>query len=202
MMVLGAWVAVATGCGGGGGGGSNDQGVSFRGAGVFQESLEQVAPAADTLPTAENAPGDTGRTIQLATTPFIPDDRNLDGDLDGGFIGLENNLSEQSVNVQGIDVEIFVPGARIPNPVISDFVPLSLTLPPAGVDDEGNPAPSKTFAQTLFVSSDVMAFLNQNQTLLPDPPFNINVVMRANARSDSGDSFDSNEFTYNLIVIP
>jgi hypothetical protein len=113
---------------------------------------------------------------------------------------MRNELFGQDLNVQGVTVEIFIPGALIPNPVQTDFVPLAITLGPADGDEE-DLSPSN-FAQTLFVSSDVMAFLNQNVTLLPQTPFNMNVVMTIQAISDSGDSFDSNEFTYNVVVQP
>lgn len=200
MRRIGVVVAaclVVVGCGGGGG--SNDQGVSFRALGVFQESPEQFAPAADTFPTADEAAGDSGRSIELATTQFIPTDINGDGDLDGGFLGFRNDLAFQSLNIQGVHVEIFVAGAVI-NPVATDFVPLSVTLGPAPGPDDDDDAGNITFAQTIFVSADVMAFLNQNPALLPALPFNMSVVMRGEAISDSGDDFFSNEFTYNVLV--
>jgi hypothetical protein len=196
-VALGAWVALA-GCGSG----SNDQGISFRLLGVFQETVEQFAPAADTFPTSlEDAVGDSGRIISLADTQFVPNDINGDGDLDGGFIGMQNVLETQRLNVQGLNVSIFIPGAVIPNPVATDFVPLSVTLDPVPSDDNED-AVNTRFVQTLFVSADVMAFLNQNQTLWPATPFNLNVVMTATAVSDSGDRFTSNEITYNIVVLP
>ena len=197
-MAVAACLALAS-CGGGGG--SNDQGIAFRALGVFQETLEQVAPAADTLPTPDTAVGDAGRVISLSTTTTVPNDVNGDGDLDGGFLGFRNDLQFQRLNVQGVQVEIFIPGALLPNPIVTDFVPIALTLdpPPADPTEE---AANTAFVQTLFVSSDVMAFLNQNQNLLPPTPFNMNVVMTATAISDSGDSFDSNEFTYGIVVQP
>jgi hypothetical protein len=185
----------------GGGGGSNDQGVSFRALGVFQEVQEQVAPAADTLPSPDNAPGDSGRGISLAATLTVPNDLNNDGDLDGGFLGARNDLAQQNVNITGVQVEIFIPGAILGNPVLTDFVPMAVSLGPAEVD-EGEQATNLAFVQTLYVQPDVMAFLNQNQTLLPPTPFTMNVVMTLEAISDSGDSFDSNEFTYTVSVLP
>ena len=198
VMAAAACVAIA-GCGGGGG--SNDNGVSFRALGVFQEVQEQVAPAADTLPTKDNHPGDTGREISLSRTNTIPNDVNGDGDFDGGFLGMENDLASQSINVQGVHVSIFIPGARLHNPVATDFVALSITLGPAVVA-EGETASNLSFAQTLFVGPDIMAFLNQNQTLLPPTPFTMNVVMRLTGIDDAGDTFDSNEITYTVDVLP
>ena len=199
IMTMAAWLALAAGCGGGGGG-SNDNGVSLRFFGVFQETQEQVAPAADRLPTADDAVGDTGTFITLGVDQTVPTDRNKDGDLDGGFLGLENNL-DQNVNVQTVKVEIFIPGAKLNNPVVTDSVPLPISLPPASVDDQGVRTPSKTFSQTVFVQPDVMAFLANNQTLLPSLPFNMNVVMTITAISDSGDSFDTNEISYPVTVL-
>jgi len=197
-MMIAASIALA-GCGGGGGG-SNDQGVSFRALGVFQETLEQLAPAADTLPTPEVAIGDTGRAIILSENQVFPTDYNNDGDLDGGFLGFQNLLESQRINVTGVHVEIVVPGALI-NPVATDFVPVAITLGQAFVP-EGEEAQNVAYAQTLFVSSDVLTFLNQNPSLLPTPPYNINVVMIATAVSDSGETFESNEFTYSITVLP
>lgn len=198
ILTLAACIALA-GCGGGGGG-SNDNGVALRFSGVFQETQEQVAPAADQLPDDEEAFGDTGGTVLLGVTTTVPADNNADGDLDGGFLGLENNL-DQSVNVQTVKVEIFIPGALLNNPVVTDSVPLAISLPPAAVDDDGVRTPSKSFSQTIFVRSDVLAFINQNQTLLPDPPFDMTVVMTITAISDSGDSFDTNEISFPVRVV-
>lgn len=197
ITVIVAAIALAS-CGGGGG--SNDQGVSFRALGVFQETLEQQAPAADTLPTPELAVGDTGRTIILSQTQVFPTDVNRDGDLDGGFLGFQNLLASQRLNVTGAHVELLVPGALI-NPVATDFVPIALTLGPAvvGLNEE---AQNVAYAQTLFVSPDVLAFLNQNPSLLPTPPYQINVVMTATAVSDGGETYESNEFTYAITVLP
>ena len=200
MLTLAACMALA-GCGGGSGdSGSNDQGVALRFSGVFQETQEQVAPAADQLPTAEEAFGDTGSFVILGEDITVPTDGNGDGDLDGGFLGVENSM-EQSVNVQTVEVEIFIPGAQLNNPVVTDSIPLPLSLPPASIDDDGNRTPTKTFAQTVFVAPDVLAFLNQNQTLLPDPPFDMTVVMTITGVSDSGDTFETNEVSYAVTVL-
>ena len=198
IMMMAACFALA-GCGGGGGG-SNDNGVSLRFSGVFQETQEQVAPAADRFPSADEAVGDTGTFIVLGESTTVPTDGNKDGDLDGGFLGLENNL-DQSVNVQAVKVEIFIPGAKLNNPVVTDSVPLAISLPPAAVDEKGVRTPSKSFSQTVFVQSDVLAFLSDNQTLLPSLPFSMTVVMTITAISDSGDSFDTNEVSYPVTVL-
>ncbi len=52
----------------------------------------------------------------------------------------------------------------------------------------------------VFVRPDVLAFLSQNQTLLPDPPFDMTVVMSITAISDSGDTFETNEINFPVIV--
>ena len=195
-LVLAACLAVV-GCGSGGG--SNDQGVSFRALGVFQEQ-EQVAPSVDTF-NVEDPQGDSGRIISLSNTSVIPNDINGDGDLDGGFIGMRNLLDGESINVQGIHVSIFIPGALLNNPVATDFVPLAVALGPAKVA-EGEKLANTFYSQTIFVSADIMAFLNQNRTLLPATPFNMNIAMRITGVSDSGDTFDSNEINYDVVVQP
>jgi hypothetical protein len=199
MAMMAACFALAS-CGGGGGGGSNDNGVAVRFSGVFQETQEQLAPAADEFPNDEEAVGDTGAFVILGEDQVVPGDDNNDGDLDGGFLGVENNL-DQSINIQTVNVEIFIPGARLSNPVVTDSVPLPISLPPAVVDDEGVRTTSKSFAQTVFIGADVMAFLAQNQTLLPDTPFDMTVVMSISGVSDSGDTFDTNEISYSVTVL-
>jgi hypothetical protein len=197
-MAMAAYFALA-GCGGGSGS-NNDQGIGVRFIGVFQETQEQVAPAADRLPDPDNAVGDTGRVISLSSVLAIPNDLNNDGDLDGGFLGIENDL-DQSVNVQHVDVQVFIPGAKLTNPIVTDRVSLGLSLPPVTVDDQGVRTGSKTFAQTIFVPPDVIAFLNQNQTLLPSFPFTMNVTMTITAIADTGDTFETNAVTYTVQVI-
>jgi hypothetical protein len=199
MVVAAAGLALV-GCGGGGGTGSNDNGISFSFTGVFQEAQEQVAPAPDQPPTAENHPGDTGRTVDLTRINAIPNDVNGDGDPDGGFLGMQNNLTTQSMNVQGVNVKIVIAGALI-NPVLTDFVPMAIRLAPkpaAGSQSTDNEA----FAQTLFVSPSAIAFLNQHPALLPPKPFTMSVVMTLEGTSDNGDTFTSNEFTYPVDVVP
>lgn len=185
---------------GGGGGGSNDNGVSLRFSGVFQETQEQVAPAADTFPTVDEAVGDTGTFVILGETTTVPTDHNGDGDLDGGFLGLENNM-DQSVNVQNVQVQLYIPGAKLSNPVVTDSVPMPISLPPAAVDDQGARTPSKSYSQVVFVRPDVLAFLAANQNLLPKPPFDMTVVMTITAIADTGDSFDTNEVSYPVTVV-
>lgn len=198
IMAMAACLALA-GCGGGSGS-NNDQGIGVRFIGVFQETQEQVAPAADRLPDAENAVGDTGRIISLSSVISVPNDLNNDGDLDGGFLGIQNDL-DQSVNVQHVDVQVFIPGAKLANPIVTDRVSLGITLPPVVIDEQGVRTGSKTFAQTIFVPPDVIAFLNQNQTLLPEFPFSMNITMSITAIADTGDTFETNEVTYTVQVI-
>jgi hypothetical protein len=198
MLMMAACFTLAS-CGGGGGG-SNDQGVAVRFSGVFQETQEQVAPAADRLPTDEEHVGDTGTFVILGEDNTVPSDGNNDGDLDGGFLGVSNDL-DQSINVQSVRVEIFIAGAKLANPVVTDVVPLAFSLPAAGIDDTGVRTPSQAFAQTVFVRPDVMSFLAANQTLLPQTPFDMTVRMTITAISDSGDSFDTNEITYAVAVL-
>src|SRR5262245_57842548 len=171
MVAVAACLALV-GCGGG----SNDNGVSFSFLGVFQEIQEQVQPAADTLRTAENHPGDTGRIVDLTTITAIPNDTNLDGDADGGFLGMQNNMPSQRLNGEGVNVKIVIAGALI-NPVATDFVPMSIRLSPRPIGDSQD-TNNEAFAQTFFVSPDVIAFLNQHPNLLPPKPFTMSVVMR------------------------
>ncbi len=194
-------IAAGAGLVGCGSGGSNDQGLSFRVFGVFLEIEEKVPPEADKLTTVENHPGDGGRVMSFSnrTHTSVPTDINGDGDLDGGYIGFENVMTTQRLNVTGIDVRIEIPGATIPLP--TDFVNVALTLDrKVGVDDEpglGNIA----LTQVVFVSNDIITFLANNRNKLPPTPFEMIVVMTAEAVGDTGDRFVSNEFTYRVTFV-
>jgi hypothetical protein len=113
--------------------------------GVFQEVEENFAPAADILPTVDDHPSDTTRIVDITRIDAIPNDVNGDGDADGGFLGMENNLSSKSINVEGVNVKIVVPGA-VTNPVATDFVPLGIRLGPAVVAF-GQTATNEAFAR-------------------------------------------------------
>jgi len=197
---LAAVCLAVAGCGGGGGGsGSNDNGVSFSFLGVFQE-VNDVPGSPPVLPTVDNHPGDSGREVDLSQIDAIPNDVNDDGDHDGGFLGMQNNLNQESMNVEGVEVKIVIAGAVI-NPVATDFVPMAIRLGPAKVA-VNETATNEAFVQVLFVQPKIIAFLNQNPDLLPAKPFTMNVVMKLRATADNGDHFESNEFTYPVTVVP
>ena len=105
------------------------------------------------------------------------------------------------MNVQNVKVELFIPGAKLNNPVVTDSVPIAFSLPPAAIDDDGVRTPSKSFSQVIFVRPDVLAFLSQNQTLLPDLPFDMTAVMTITAISDNGDTFETNEISFPVRVL-
>lgn len=196
-VVIGlAAASVFWGCGSGG---SNDQGLSFRVFGIFQEIEEKVPPEADKLPTVDEHPGDTGRVVSFSNAATIPNDQNGDGDLDGGFIGLENRMTTQRLNIVGVNVDIEIPGATIP--LRSDFVTLALTLDRRVSEEEDPGLGNVALAQVTFVSRDVMTFLANNRSGLPPTPFDMIVVMTAEAVGDTGDRFVSNEFTYRVTFV-
>jgi hypothetical protein len=82
-----------------------------------------------------------------------------------------------------------------------DSIPFPLSLPAATVDEQGVRTPSKTFAQTVFVRPGRAGVPGRE----PDPaaavPFDMTVVMRITATSDSGDTFDTNEISYAVGVL-
>ncbi len=192
-VIAAAAALVFWGCGSGG---SNDQGLSFRVFGIFQEIEEKIPPEADKLPTVDEHPGDTGRVVSFSSAATIPNDVNGDGDLDGGFIGFENFMTTQRLNIVGVNVDIEIPGATIPLP--SDFVTLALTLDRKVGEEEEPGLGNVALAQVMFVSRDVMTFLANNRSALPPAPFDMIVVMTAEAVGDTGDRFVSNEFTYRV----
>src|SRR5438093_8545172 len=79
-----AFVLVAVAASWSGCGNSNDQGISFRALGFFEDSTGAV--------------GQAGTCASLSDTQIIPDSASH-----GGFLGLENNMN-QGVSLDHVDL--------------------------------------------------------------------------------------------------
>jgi hypothetical protein len=167
-------VALATwsGCGGS----SNDQGVSFRALGFFQDSTGSA--------------GDAGRCASLRDTTIIPNDTDGDGSLDGGFLGLQNSML-QGVNVDHVNLSYRINGSNLAVP--NDVFALSLRLGPV---NGAEPNPSTAFSQIMIVSPAIMKFINDNSSRLPDLPFTLVATATAVGTADNSDDFSANRVTY------
>jgi hypothetical protein len=164
--------AAVFGCGGGG---SNDQGISFRALGFFQDT---------TLTT-----GDSGRCASLRDTTIIPEP----GPDTGGVLGLQNQMA-QGINVNRVDLSYHINGSSLAIP--NDVFALSLRLGPAnGLES----SPSTAGAQIVLVSPQVFQFLNDNSSRLPDLPFSMVVFATAVGTADNSDQFEANRVSYQVL---
>lgn len=175
-----AVAAVVAAVGLGGCGTSNDQGISFRAIGWFEDGTASA--------------GDTGDAIDINTDDTVPSDDDGDGELDGGFLGLENNML-QGINVERVDLSYVVSGSSLNIP--SDAFPLSVRLGPASGQEQSSP---RGFFQIIIVSPQTIEFLDQNRSRLPEFPFTLVARASAIGVTDSGDPFRTNTISFTVIV--
>jgi hypothetical protein len=169
-------VALATwsGCGGS----SNNQGVSFRSLGFFQDSSGSV--------------GESGTCASLRDSTVIPPPSTTGTGLDGGFLGLQNSMISQGINVDHVNLSYFINGSGLAIP--NDVFALSVRLGPAG-----GVAASTVFSQIVIVSPQIFKFLNDNSNRLPDLPFTMVASATAVGTADSGDVFTTNRSTFQVV---
>lgn len=176
IAALAALVLVASWWGGCGQ--SNNQGISFRALGFFEDG---------------GASGDTGRNVSLDFDNEVPNDTDDDGVVDGGFLGLENNMV-QGIQVERVDLSYRVTGSSLSIP--NDSYGLSMRLGPSS-GQEPNNSPTR-FSQILIVSPAIFQFLNNNRSRLPEPPFSMVATAQAVGVTDSGDTFSTNKVHYQV----
>jgi hypothetical protein len=176
IAIFASIVALATwsGCGS-----SNDQGVSFRSLGFFQDSTGTV--------------GESGTCASLRDTTVIP--QVVDGEFSGGFLGLQNSMVSQGINVDRVNLSYFINGSSLAIP--NDVFALSLRLGPANGAEPGNP--STAFSQIIIVSPQIMKFINDNSSRLPDLPFSLVANATAVGTADNGDDFTTNRSTFQVV---
>lgn len=202
MWLVVAAVVAAPGCGGSGG--NNDQGIVFKAVGTFRglEAIEQ-AQITCTEPTTSNAIVDTAFNLSISQVPNFPNRNVALADPCGGYIALENNLAQESMNVQEISITYEVPGSSIAVP--SNSVSFGQTIPSANSTQTTSSGQANLiYAQLVgqIVPSNIMVFLNQNANRLPETPYLMNVSMVARAQSDDGTKYQSNEIGYQLTIVP
>jgi hypothetical protein len=196
-------VALALFIGCGGSGGNNDQGIVFRATGIFR-SLTTVSGGTITCTdplTVAQAITDTAGRVSLAVTPFYPNRNDGLADPCGGFIGLQNNLTSQSVNVQFVSLRYDVAGAAIQVP--PEEINVGLTIPPVSCKDcTSSGVDGLAYLPTVqnLVSQVTMQFLALNQNLLPTPPYQMDIFLTVSGQSDQGTNYESNELGYTITV--
>ena len=163
----------------GGCGTSNNQGISFRALGFFADGT--------------GATGDTGRNVSLDLDREVPNDVDGDGNADGGFLGLENNMV-QGIQVERVDLTYRVTGSSLSIP--SDAYGLSERLGPSSGQEPNNSA--MKFSQILIVSPAIFQFINDNRNQFPQPPFSMIATAQAVGVTDSGDPFSTNKVSYQI----
>jgi len=199
-----ALVALAfLGCGGSGG--NNDQGIVFRATGIFAElALIQPDQITCTSPlSVNNALGDSAFNISLSQTRWFPDENDPFGNPCGGFIGLQNNLTQQSINVTEISFRYEIPGAALEIGPWSQST--GQTILPAGSEAQTPSGQANlVFIQMLgnMVPAPIIVQLNQNVNRLPSTPYVMNVFIVARGQSDQGTNYETNEVGYTITVEP
>ncbi len=168
------------------GNGDASHGLVLRALGFFQESADK-----ETAPTVDDNEPDSGRTASLAQTNAIPNDPDNDGDIDGGYVGLQNQQGSTGLTTDGAKLDYRISGSSFAVP--SDFFSFSTRVEPSGSSNGGT-----VFAQIQLVSPSTMNFLRSKSGQLPPPPFQMTVTATIQARSDAGISYLSNPVTYNV----
>jgi len=198
-----AVLALFIGCGGGGG--NNDQGIVFRATGIFR-ALTSISGGIVTCTepvTTTQAITDSAGTVSLSQTPKYPSrDPGALADPCGGYIGLQNNLANQSFNAQFISIRYEVPGSAVQVP--ENPYNIGITVPPAsckGCTSSGLDGLLYVPLTEQLVPAINMDFLNQFQNELPAPPYQMNVFLTVTGQSDTGTNYTSNEIGYTITVV-
>jgi len=200
-LVAALGLAGVVGCGGGSGN-KNDQGVSFLATGTFrgQQSI-QNGMIQCVVPNASNAILDSSFTLNITQSKQFPDPEDPFADPCGVFIGLQNNLLGQGINVQEVAVRYEVPGAAVSVPEHSitvgqhiDSADSTIGTPSGQSNLIFLPLDGQILPQTIVV------FLNQNVNRLPAAPYVLNVFLEARSQSDNGTNYTSNELGYQLTI--
>lgn len=199
--VVGSLAAlVAGGCGGSGG--NNDQGIVFRAVGTYRglESIE-LGRITCTEPTVENAIIDTSFDLDISSVDSFPDRFDPNADPCGGYIALENNLTNLAINVQEIVIRYDVPGAAIQVPDHS--ISFGQRIQPSSSQQQTTSGQANLiFAELVgqLVPRTIIVFLNQNVNLLPETPYIMNAFITARGQSDTGENYETNEIGYTFTI--
>ncbi|MCB0343560.1 MAG: hypothetical protein KDD66_00510 [Bdellovibrionales bacterium] len=170
---------------------NNDQGVSFLALGFFEDGDGEAGDAGTVVFISETFAGTNGGPFPL----FIPVDKDPEEPgLQGGFIGLQNNLTDQFVRTIRMDCSYDIPGSD-PALRIPDDSWAFTTIVEAAADPEN---PSQAFTQVEIVSPDILSFLNVNQNLTPEPPFRMLATCWVVGVSSAGDTFTTNPVLYQV----
>jgi hypothetical protein len=194
--------------GGGGGGGNNQNNLT--GCGQLPQPL-----AAGYI--------SVGQTFLTPTTTPQPGTEGLSVDPSGAvyaIVGIQNNMFGQVYRADRVLLEYYVPGSKIQPP--STNVAVSLLAGPAesGLGTSGQDTPSlrrpnitslpptfsqvcnRAFAQVPIIPAPVREWLIFNSNLLPEAPYDLEVVVSLTGLSSGGNRYDTNQGLFTISVIP
>ena len=193
------WVLVGglfvVGCGDSG---SNDNGIAFRAVSFVQGTFSD---GKCTVPTASSAIADQSQNLTLDSA-LVDSGYPANLFFCRAYIWLENNLILQAILVDRLDFEYEIPGSRICLPSHSSSV--GIRINPSDADSTKSPSPFGPpnvyigLPEAQLVPASVVLFLRQNRQSLPQLPYTMIVQVTAHARSDAGQSLDSNELRYTI----
>lgn len=190
---------ITAGCGSGG---NNDQGIAFTATGIWR-GLETIED--DTIrciePNVSSAVIDTSYTVSVANVTEFPDRFNPFADPCGGFIGLENNLTQLAMNLQRVEIRYEVPSAAVTVPGHS--VAAGVRIPSASSTTEATSGQSNLVYLELvgqMLSQTTMAFLEIHSSELPQRPYVMKAYLVAVGQSQNGDQYRTNETGYTFTI--
>jgi hypothetical protein len=164
-----------------------------------------------------------GQTFLTPTGTPQPGTQGLSVDPSGAvyaIVGLQNNMFGQVFRADRVLLQYYIPGAKIQPP--STNVAVNLLAGPAesGLGSGGTNTPSlrrphvtslpptfsqvcnRAFAQVPIIPGPVHEWLIFNSNLLPEPPYDLEVVVSLTGLSSGGNRYDTNEGLFTIGVIP
>lgn len=164
-----------------------------------------------------------GQTFLSPTSTPDPGTQGLSVDPSGAvyaIVGIQNNMYGQVYRADRVLLQYNIPGAKIQPP--STNVAVSLLAGPAesGLGTSGQDTPSlrrphvtslpptfsqvcnRAFAQVPIIPAPVREWLVFNSNLLPEAPYDLEVVVSLTGLSSGGNRYDTNEGLFTISVIP
>ncbi|MCC6220239.1 MAG: hypothetical protein IT291_03250 [Deltaproteobacteria bacterium] len=185
-VVMAMTVAAALGCGSAT---NNDQGTSFLALGFFETGDGDAGDAGTVVYLNNDVEG-----LQGVIPLFVPIDKDPEEEgLQGGYIGLQNNLSAQFIRSERIDCCYTVPGADSSLNIPCDSWHFTTVLPASEGEE-----PATSYSQVEIVSPDIIAYLNVNTNSLPELPYRMVAECTVVGVSQAGDVFETNPVFYQI----
>jgi len=178
---------------------NNDQGTSFTALGFYNLADGTEGDSGTIVYVNQDAPG----TLPTQPIPlFVPIDKDPEEEgLQGGFIGLQNNLTSQFIRTVRMDCCYTVPGADPSLAIPCDsynFTTVIQAAPAPGAETTGEEAGNVAYVQVEQVSPDLLSFLAVNQNLMPELPYRMTAECDVVGVSQAGDVFTTNLVNYQI----